>query len=226
VFLVPSKVARCPRRHRGRDMLERLFAAGVYDVPVERLPDPAMRFDRQPLISGTGERGHTVSLQLLASRGATLLGRIDAVDGETLRLNDTVGECIRFGDEGSSRFRRLADEGMLAAGLELPPLEDDPADVPHPAPDRVHSPASLDLAGEGIGAVIWATGVRGEFGFLPPAVLDDGGAPVHERGVTAIPGLYLLGLPWLTRRASGIIFGIGGDAAMIAGHVAARASAT
>jgi putative flavoprotein involved in K+ transport len=222
VYLVPSKVPRCPRRHRGRDMLERLLAGGVYDVPVAALPDPAMRFAKQPLISGTGDHGHTVSLQLLAARGATLLGRIRGVDGEALELDDTVGECIRFGDTGSATFRRLADEVMVAAGLDLPPLDDDPWDAPHPHPEGVHSPDRLDLAGEGIATVVWATGVRGDFGYLPPDVLDDGGVPVHEAGVTPLPGLFLIGLPWLTRRASGIVYGIGRDAGMIAGLVGAR----
>ena len=225
VFLVPSKVARCPRRHRGQDMLERLLAGGVYDVTADALPDPAIRFARQPIISGVGEHGHTVSLQLLRARGATLLGRIRGVDGQSLLLDDTVGECIRFGDTGSATFRRLADEVMLAAGLDLPPLDDDPWDAPHPDPESVHSPDRLDLAAEGIGTVIWATGVRGEFGYLPAEVLDDAGVPVHELGVAPLPGLFFLGLPWLTRRASGIVYGIGRDARMIADLVARRSGA-
>jgi len=206
-------------------MLDWLFRGGVYDVPLAALPDPALRFARQPLISGTGERGHTISLQLLAARGATLLGRIRAVDGETLLLEDTVGECIRFGDSGSAMFRRLADEAMVRMGVELTPLDEDPWDVPHPDPDGVHSPEALDLARAGIGSVIWATGVRGDFTFLPADLLDETGAPVHDGGVLPRPGLFVLGLPWLTRRASGIVYGIGPDAALIAGHVAARAAA-
>lgn len=224
VFLVPSKVGRCPRRHRGRDMLDTLVAAGAYDIPLDRLPDPSVRFQKQPLISGTGEGGHTVSLQWLAGRGVTLIGRISAVDGETLVLDDTVGECIRFGDTGSANFRRMADEALRASGTDLAPLDDDPADAPHTDPESVHSPDHLDLAREGIATAIWATGVRGAFGWLPAGVLDADGAPVHDGGVTAIPGLFVLGLPWLTRRSSGIIYGIGPDATMIAGRAAARAA--
>jgi putative flavoprotein involved in K+ transport len=38
-----------------------------------------------------------------------------------------------------------------------------------------------------------------------------------------VPGLYFLGLSWLSRRASSFIFGIEHDAAHLAEHIAARA---
>jgi putative flavoprotein involved in K+ transport len=100
-----------------------------------------------------------VSLQWLASRGAVLVGRIRAVEGSALLLDDTVADCIRFGDERSAEASRQMDEGIQRAGLPLPPLEDDPADEPHRDPDSVRSPERLDLAAAGIGTVIWATGV-------------------------------------------------------------------
>jgi putative flavoprotein involved in K+ transport len=48
------------------------------------------------------------------------------------------------------------------------------------------------------------------------------GEPVYERGVAPAAGLFYVGFPWLTRRGSGIINGVGADAALIAGHVAQR----
>ena len=129
--------------------------------------------------------------------GRRLLGRIRAIEAETLLLDDTVGACLRHGDAGSATLRRTADEAMLAAGLELPPAEDDPADQPHPDPEGVHSPPVLDLAREGVRVGIWATGVRGAFDWLPPGVLDADAAPVHKGGVMPMPGLFVLGLPWL-----------------------------
>jgi putative flavoprotein involved in K+ transport len=46
---------------------------------------------------------------------------------------------------------------------------------------------------------------------------------MHQRGVSAVPGLYFLGLPWLSRRASSFIFGVEQDAAHLADHIVARA---
>jgi putative flavoprotein involved in K+ transport len=54
-------------------------------------------------------------------------------------------------------------------------------------------------------------------------VLDARGEPVHRRGVTDVPGLYFLGLQWLSRMKSAFLSGVGDDAAVLADHIAARA---
>ena len=43
-----------------------------------------------------------------------------------------------------------------------------------------------------------------------------------ERGVTAVPGLYFLGLGWLARRAAPFIWGVWHDAAYLADQIDAR----
>jgi len=225
VYWSASKVPRCPRRYRGRDMFEWLVRAGFFDQRPDELPDPALRLLRQPLISGTGELGHTVSLQSLAARGATLVGRIASVDGAALVLDDSVAACVRFGDEWSAKLRAMADRAAESLG-EPSPSPDDPgsrdaADLDHPDPDALRFPSRLDLGRAGVGTVIWATGVRGDFGWLPTDALGADGAPVHEAGATPVRGLYVTGFPWLTNRGSGIIYGAGGDARRIAEQVAA-----
>ena len=55
--------------------------------------------------------------------------------------------------------------------------------------------------------------------------LDSEGYPIQRRGVTTIPGLYILGLDWLHTAASGIFPGIGDDAAYLAAQIAERANA-
>jgi putative flavoprotein involved in K+ transport len=47
-------------------------------------------------------------------------------------------------------------------------------------------------------------------------------AIAHIDGVTSIPGLYLLGAPWLRLRKSGIIWGAPADAQATADTIAAR----
>jgi putative flavoprotein involved in K+ transport len=53
-------------------------------------------------------------------------------------------------------------------------------------------------------------------------VFDEDGYPVQRRGVTAYPGLYFLGLHWLYQFKSGLLLGVGEDAAFIASEIAAR----
>ena len=73
------------------------------------------------------------------------------------------------------------------------------------------------------GTILWATGYRHAWPWLLAPVRDAEGRLVHTRGVTPVPGLYFLGLPWLHTRASSLLTGVGADAAHLAGHVAAAA---
>jgi putative flavoprotein involved in K+ transport len=220
VYLCTSSVGRIPRRYRGRDIFAWLGDAGFFDQGPGGLPDPRMLTWPQPQVSGVGPLGRTVSLQSLAAQGVTLLGRPTAVEGDRVLLDDTVGANIAFGDRISAEVKGLVDRHIVAAGIAAPAPEMDPADAPHPDPAAVRSPAHLDLEAAGIGSVLWTTGFTGAFGYLPPAAVDGQGVPIHDRGVAPVPGIYMLGFPWLTKRKSGIIPGVYDDAAMIAEHVA------
>ncbi len=70
--------------------------------------------------------------------------------------------------------------------------------------------------------MIWATGYGVDFGWIDVPVLDARGEPVHRNGITAVPGLYFLGLQWLSRLNSSFLSGVGDDAAVLADHIAAR----
>lgn len=70
-------------------------------------------------------------------------------------------------------------------------------------------------------AIIWATGYRTSFPWLDVPVCDSEGAPVHQRGVTAAPGLYFLGMKWQHHVDSSLLGGVGRDAEFLATHMAA-----
>lgn len=227
VYLCTSRAGRSPRRHRGQDVLELMSRAGLFDIPIEALPDPSVRFLANPTLSGVGPRGHTVSLQGLATQGAILLGRPAAVSGDRLNLEPTVAANVALGDRVSAETKSQIDDALRARGIPLAPLDpDDPADRPHPDPASIPSPAELDLHAAGVTSVIWATGFRGDFGYLPGAILDAGGQPVQVHGVTAIPGIYCLGLPWMMRRRSGLISGVDGDGAFVVDRLAEHLAAS
>ena len=106
---------------------------------------------------------------------------------------------------------------VVGAGLDVPPA---PPWRPPATPWADRAATSLDLSA--ITTVVWATGFRRDFSWLPDAVLDAGGEPVHDRGVTAAPGLYVVGLRRLHRRSSSFLAGVGADAAHLAEHIAVR----
>ena len=61
--------------------------------------------------------------------------------------------------------------------------------------------------------IVWCTGYRDDFGWIEiPGAIDDAGHPVHERGVSPIPGLYYLGLEFQFAVASATIQGLDQDA--------------
>ncbi len=68
--------------------------------------------------------------------------------------------------------------------------------------------------------LVWATGYRPAFDWVHLDVFDQEGQPVHDRGITAEPGLYFIGLFFLSSLASSLVGGVGRDAEFIARHIA------
>jgi putative flavoprotein involved in K+ transport len=110
---------------------------------------------------------------------------------------------------------RLKPKDIVATGVELVlGVEGVAAGKPRLADGRV-----LDVA-----AVVWATGFRLDFGWIELPIFDDGGYPIHHRGmVDAAPGLYFLGLPFQYTPTSEHVGGVGKDARHVAEHLVARA---
>jgi putative flavoprotein involved in K+ transport len=64
--------------------------------------------------------------------------------------------------------------------------------------------------------VIWATGFRPDYSWLHIPGVADSGRLAHRRGVTEVPGLYFLGLPWQHTRGSALLGFVHHDAAYLA----------
>jgi putative flavoprotein involved in K+ transport len=216
VFLSVGPHDRPPRRYRGRDFVWWLGALGKWDA---KAVTPGMEHVTIAVSGAYG--GHTVDFRRLAARGITLLGRVEGCQGGALIIAPDLARNIAAGDRNCLSVLDEADAYAARNGLELPQdpdarrLEPDPASVTDPV-------LSLDLARQGIGSIIWATGYALDFGWIKLDIFDEKGRPRHERGVSTVPGLYFLGLPWLSRRASPFIWGVWHDADHLAGHIAAR----
>ena len=66
------------------------------------------------------------------------------------------------------------------------------------------------------GLVVWCTGYRNAYPWLPPAMLDEAGQPRRDGGrSTVYPEVTFLGLPNLRRPNSSLVGGVGADAAAV-----------
>lgn len=72
-----------------------------------------------------------------------------------------------------------------------------------------------------VDAVVWATGYRPDYSWIKLPIADLNGQVRHRRGVTDVPGLYFLGLPWQHTRGSALLGWVKDDAEFIAGQIEA-----
>jgi putative flavoprotein involved in K+ transport len=219
LYLSTSAVGRAPRRYRGKDLIEWMIMAGLAEQRPEDLEDPREQWARQGQISGT-RGGHTVSLHQLARDGATLLGRLNGVDGRRLTFGDDLLANVASGDEASTKLRAGLDMFISKAGIDAPPAEPDPAEAPFEGLEDMAVLREIHLDEPPIRSVIWATGFGPKFDYLDPTLLDDHGRPRHTDGACDLPGLYCVGLMWLRRRVSGLIAGVKADAEHVAAQIA------
>jgi putative flavoprotein involved in K+ transport len=76
-------------------------------------------------------------------------------------------------------------------------------------------------------AVLWATGFRTDFSWIEiPEVKNAQGGVQHERGVTPVAGLYVLGLTWQHTRTSALLGWVTNDAEFLAEQIGSRSSST
>jgi len=217
--LCTSKVGRAPRRYRGRDFVEWWVEMKFWDVTYASLQDKSISGAAQPLISGIGRYGHTVSLQYLARQGVVILGRLLEIDSGILIFGDEAAAFIRFADGFSQRVKDDIDAYLGCMNLTPPPLEDDPADLPDPQAECASPLRQIDLKEANITSVIWATGFRWDFSWIHLPIFDEHQRPIHERGISPERGLYFVGFPWLNSRKSGIVYGVQEDANFIANAI-------
>jgi putative flavoprotein involved in K+ transport len=220
VMLATSRVARVPRRYRGRDSHEWAVELGLYDQATEAVSDPGEFREPHPMLSGA-RGGHTLALQDLARHGVRLLGRLAGAEDTKLTFAPDLPENMKYADQRAAGFRRAVDSYVASAGIVAVPRDTDPAERLLPAAPV--APLALDIRAEGITSVVWCTGFGPDTAWLKVPVLRADGIPAHHRGLTAFAGLYVAGYPWLSTRGSGILYGVAADSARIAQHITATA---
>jgi putative flavoprotein involved in K+ transport len=225
VFLSTSMVARLPRRYRGKDIMEWLSTMRFFDMRVEDLEDPSGMHMKAPQLTGRDGGQRSISLQSLAKRGITILGKMEKAEGQMVQFQPNAAMHVQFADGFSQQVKGMIDQFIAGAAVTAPAPAIDAADIPDTTAACASSITSLNLAGHHIRAVIWATGFGCDFNYIKLPVFDEEGLPQHRDGITAIPGLYFVGLAWMRSRKSGILFGMQYDAEFIVQQVQAYAQA-
>lgn len=217
---VSMSVGRCPwipRRYRGHEIVRWLVDTGFTDQTVDRLPSPGARLACNPPVSGN-DGGHDCNPLWLEERGATLLGRLQELRGHTAVLAPDLEDSLAFGAARLADLIALIDGHIAAEGLDVPsgePLRELP--VRKPAPEL------LDLRDADVSTILWSNGYRPDLRWIEGLRIDDQGWPAQQRGVSEIPGLYFVGLHWLHKRKSSLLFGVGDDAEHVVSHIVGRA---
>jgi putative flavoprotein involved in K+ transport len=220
VVLAVGSHTRLPRRYRGMDIFWWLDRIGSFDRTIDELPDPgAARREPSLQLVGRADR-RDLDLATLDRAGVELTGRVTDIGGGRVSFAADLAATVAIAESRMRRVLADIDTHIDATGLSAEVLEHDPP----PATRIPDGPDSMRLRAAGIRSVIWATGHRRTYPWLPLPVLDASGELRQHRGVTPMPGLYVLGQRFQHHRNSSFIDGVGRDATFIADHLVRRAA--
>jgi putative flavoprotein involved in K+ transport len=199
--------------------------------------NPDQLNDGRVLVAGAGNSGAEISFELSPSHNVALSGKESGqipVRHGSLRFRFVV-RVIRFlgyhvltlrtpiGRRVAPNFAAHATPLIRVKSKEL--AKQGVERVAKVAGVRDGMPLLEDGRVVDVTNIVWCTGFRHDFSWIDLPVLDEGGRPVHERGVaTTSPGLYFAGLVFQFAASSDVLPGIGRDAGYVGKHLAARAT--
>jgi pyridine nucleotide-disulfide oxidoreductase len=210
VFLACGRCIWAPRRMGGRDLVHWVVDSGFWNRTPDMLPSPAARLSGNFQNTGHGG-GHDLNYRTLHKMGVELVGRyVGATDG-VVHLADDLAVSIQAGDDLARIFMKWVSALCERTGEPVP------WEVPAPMPTA--SRTELDVAREGITSVIWTAGYRPDYDWIHIPVFDDMQFPIQTDGVTAVPGLYFMGVHFQRKAQSAVLYGVGEDAEIVAAHI-------
>jgi putative flavoprotein involved in K+ transport len=213
VYLSVGPHDRPPRAYRNRDFCWWLGVLGEWD---KEEAGPGREHVTIAVSGAYG--GKSIDFRRLAHEGMTLVGVTKSFDNGIVTFEQDLVTNLKRGDDNLMSLLDAADAYVERNGIDLP--KDPEARVIPADPECVTHPLrELDLAQAGVTTIIWATGYALDYSWLHVDAFDEKGKPKHQRGVSKEPGVYFLGLPWLSRRGSSFIWGVWHDAKHIADHI-------
>ena len=215
VTIAVGSHSRIPRRYRGLDIFRWLDLIGAFDKTIDDVGDvPAAR--SEPSLQLVGRDDHRpLDLATLQAGGVRLVGRLSGVDGTRVKLATNLGAVIDAADRQTARVLARIDAAIERCGLAAEVFDAEPI----PRVTAMSVPDSLDLDAAGISTIVWATGHRRPYPWLDLPILDRHGEICQYRGVTPVPGAYVLGQRFQHYRNSNFIDGVGRDARYVAERI-------
>jgi putative flavoprotein involved in K+ transport len=219
VHLAVGTAPRVARRYRGRDVVAWLADMGHYDRPVTDRPLAERYVDKTNHYLTGRDGGRDIDLRRFAQQGMALHGRLVDVTTDSLQFAADLEKNLDAADAVYNGINAAIDSWIDTQGVIVaePPSVYTPTWRP--------SPGESAIPAQDLGSVVWATGFTNDYRWLNAPVFDGAGHPQHLRGVTGVPGLYFIGLPWLHSWGSGRFAGIARDADHLATHLRALATA-
>jgi putative flavoprotein involved in K+ transport len=216
VTLAVGEHVRVPRVYRGKDIQWWMDAAGVLDERYDQVDDIVRARNVPSLqLAGYPDR-RTIDLNSLTSIGVKLVGRFAGINDGKAQYSGSLRNVCALADLKMNRLLDTIDEWAAANGISCQVA----------APHRFDStqveespPLLVNLSRGAIKTIIWATGFRPDYSWLELPVVDHKGYIRHDGGVVESPGVYLLGMPFLRRRKSSLIDGVGDDARDLSAHL-------
>ena len=203
VVLAAGEHIRVPRHYRGRDIQWWMDRTGIHAMTIDEVDD-IDRARRLPSLQLVGSHDRQfMDLNTLQAQGIELVGRLAAIRDGTALFSGSLANHCALSDLKMNRLLKQIDDWIGAEGL--------PAERFGRTISPQHPRLSLSLRDGRIRTVIWATGYRPDYSWLELPVFDRKGRLMHQQGRIA-PGLYVLGLPFMRRRNSALIDGVGADA--------------
>ncbi len=213
-----------PHLARGLDDVAQLHSS-AYRNPTDLPPGDVV-------VVGAGNSGRQIALELAATHDVTL-----AVGAGSLQLpprvlgRDLFWWLTRLGavtkTDQSLLARRLRARGDLVIGTPLRDLRRAGVELrPRVTATEGDAVRFADAAIVRPATLIWATGFRRDYSWIEVAGVVDGGTVLHHRGMTEVPGLSFLGLPWQHSRGSSLLGFVQHDAAWLVERITARSTRT
>jgi putative flavoprotein involved in K+ transport len=203
---------------------------GILQLHSSEYRNPAQLPDGPALVVGAANSGAQIALELAKTREVMLAGRSvgtmprrvlgrDVFDWLYMTMmrpgaDSFVGRRMRRNViSGTDTLIGMTEQDLVAGGVRR---------VGRVTNALNGKPVLADGTVADVTSIVWATGFRPDYSWIDAPIFGDDGFPVHRRGVTAVPGLYFLGLRFQHRLNSSLIGGVGEDARYIADSLAAR----
>ncbi|AKH68935.1 flavin-dependent oxidoreductase, MSMEG_0569 family [Spongiibacter sp. IMCC21906] len=216
VHLCVGNAPRVNRRYRGKDVVNWLEEMSYYETTIDEHPEGKNAPHATNHYVTGRDGGRDINLRIFAQQGMKLYGRIRSSEAGTLRFDRDLLDNLDYADSVAKRITNGIESYIQENGIAAPPDDNIHSDYQPPMMEQ------LNMNNSNISAVVWATGFKSDYNCLRMDALDEKGAPLQQRGVSPIEGLYFLGLNWMNTWGSGRFFHVGRDAAFLAGVITNR----